>query len=61
MLNMDRMRLKIEILTVYCLILLPPLSFTQSILSWRILDLAPMLACDCRSRTFFYYELLKLS
>ena len=49
---MDRMRLKIEITTVYLLILLPPLS-TQSILNWKILDLAPMLACDCGSRTFF--------
>ena len=27
----------------------------------KILDLAPMLPCDCGSRTFFHYELLKLS
>ena len=35
-LNMARMRLKREIPTVYRLILLPPLSFTESVLSWNI-------------------------
>ena len=45
------MRLKIKITTVRRLIQLPPLTL-QSILSWKILDLAPM---------FFYYELLKVS
>ena len=45
---MDRMRLKIEITTVYRLILLPPLSFTEYSQIWR-----QLLACDYGSRTFF--------
>ena len=57
---MDRMRLKIQIATVYRLILLPPLSFTEySQLEnfrfganfWHVIVEVKL----------FYYELLKLS
>ena len=47
------MRLKIKITTVCRLIQFPPLTL-QSILSWKILDLAPMY-------NFFDYELLTIS
>ena len=57
---MDRMRLKIQIATVYRLILLPPLSFTEysQLENFRFGANFWHVIVEVR---LFYYELLKLS